>query len=74
MSVILIVMTLSFGLDLNLGLIRYGNLWRRSSRELQANLLPADLETYRPLKQRAAHRLLRNLLSYPDKFEQHVRQ
>ena len=74
MSVILTVMILSFGLGFNMGFLRYGTLWRRSSREIQANLLPADLETYQPLKQRAVHRLLRNLLSSPDNFEQHFRQ
>ena len=67
-------MTLSFGMGFVIGLLPYNALWRRSSREIQANLRPVDLESYQPLKQRALHRLLRNLLSSPDKFGQHVRQ
>ncbi|KAF8259228.1 hypothetical protein EI94DRAFT_1042578, partial [Lactarius quietus] len=43
------------------------------ARELQANLRPADLESYQPIEQRAVHRLLCNLLSSPDNFEQHLR-
>jgi len=62
-----------FGIDFNMGFIRYGAVWRRSRRELQASLRPADLESYQPLEQRAVHRLLRNLLSSPDNFEQHIR-
>ena len=74
LSVTLTVMTLSFGMSFNMGFLPYNALWRRSSRELQANLRPVDLESYQPLEQRAVHRLLRNLLSSPDKFEQHLRQ
>ena len=74
LSVILTIKTLSFGLGFLMGLLPYNALWRRSSRELQANLRPVDLESYQPLEQRALYRLLRNLLSSPDKFEQHVRQ
>ena len=74
MAVILTVMTLSFGIHFNLGFIPYGALWRRSRRELQASFRPADLELYQPLEQRAVHGLLRNLLSSPDNFEQHLRQ
>ena len=74
MPVILTVMFLSLGMSFVMGFFPYNALWRRASRELQANLRPVDLESYRPLEQRAVHRLLRNLLSSPDKFEQHVRQ
>jgi cytochrome P450 len=52
----------------------YGSLWRRSRRELHANFRPADLESYKPLKQRAVHRLLRSLLSSPDNFKQHFKE
>jgi cytochrome P450 len=51
--------------------IPHGAVWRRSRRELQASLRPADLESYQPIEQRAVHCLLRNLLSSPDNFEQH---
>jgi cytochrome P450 len=61
-------------MDWNLAIARYGTAWRHSRREFQANLGPADLEAYRPLEQRAVHRLLRNLLSSPDNFMQHLRQ
>ena len=74
MSVILTVMTLSFGMGFNMGFLPYNALWRRSRREIQASFRPADLESYQPLEKRALHRLLRNLLSSPDKFEHHVRQ
>ncbi|KAI9467400.1 cytochrome P450 [Lactarius psammicola] len=62
-----------FGMDYNIALARYGPAWRHSRREFQANLGPADLEAYQPLEQQAVHRLLRNLLSSPDKFMQHLR-
>ena len=44
--------TSSFGLDFNMGFIPYGDVWRRSRRELQASLRPADLESYQPIEQR----------------------
>ncbi|KAN0130025.1 Cytochrome P450 [Lactarius tabidus] len=67
-------MTLSFGIvESNMGLLPYGPLWRRARRELLANLSPADLESYQPIERRAIHCLLRNLLSFPDNFEQHLR-
>ena len=71
---ILINATSSFGMDYNLGLARYGTAWRHSRREFQAHLGPAELEEYRPLEQRAVHRLLRSLLSSPDDFVQHLKQ
>ncbi len=71
---ILITATSSFGMDYNLGLARYGTAWRHSRREFQAYMGPADLEAYRPLELQAVHRLLRNLLSSPDNFPQHLKQ
>ncbi|KAI9467402.1 cytochrome P450 [Lactarius psammicola] len=62
-----------FGMDYNIAFTRYGTAWRHSRREFQANLGPADLEAYRPLEQQAVHGLLRNLLSSPDNFAQHLR-
>jgi len=62
------------GIDFNVGFIPYGPGWRRSRRELHESLRPADLESYQPLEQRAAHLFLRNLLSSPDNFGQHCRQ
>ncbi|KAI9445994.1 cytochrome P450 [Lactarius indigo] len=62
-----------FGMDYNIALLQYGTAWRHSRREFQANFGPADLEAYQPLEQRAVHRLLRNLLSSPDNFMQHLR-
>ncbi|KAN0130018.1 Cytochrome P450 [Lactarius tabidus] len=62
-----------FGIDFNMAFIPHGSVWRRSRRGLQENLRPADLESYRPIEQRAVHCLLRNLLSSPDNFEQHLR-
>jgi len=62
-----------FGIDFNMAFLPHGALWRRSRRELQASFRPADLESYQPLEQRAVHGLLRNLLSSPDNFEQHLR-
>jgi cytochrome P450 len=70
----LTIMTLSFGMDFNMALAPYGALWRRSRRELQASFRTTDVESYQPLEQRAVHGLLRNLLSSPDNFEQHLRQ
>ncbi|KAH8998286.1 cytochrome P450 [Lactarius hatsudake] len=62
-----------FGMDYNIGLARYGPAWRHSRREFQAYLSPADLDAYQPLEQQAVHRLLRNLLSSPENFVQHLR-
>ncbi len=70
----LITATSSFGMDYNIALVGYGAAWRHSRREFQANFGPADLEAYQPLEQQAVHRLLRNLLSSPDNFMQHLRQ
>jgi cytochrome P450 len=56
-----------------MGFLRYGSLWRRARREFQANFSPADLESYKSIQQRAVHCLLRNLLSSPDNFDQHLR-
>ena len=61
-------------MDYNIPAARYGTAWRRSRREFQANFGPTDLEAYQPLEQQAVHRLLRNLLSSPDDFLQHLRQ
>jgi cytochrome P450 len=72
---ILIIIASSFGIvDHNAGFLPYGSLWRRARREFQANLSPADVESYQPIKQRAVHCLLRNLLSSPGNFDQHLRQ
>ncbi|KAH8978634.1 cytochrome P450 [Lactarius akahatsu] len=69
----LVVIKDLFGMDYNIGLLRYGTAWRHSRREFQANMGPADLEAYQPLGKQAVHRLLRNLLASPDKFAQHLR-
>ncbi|KAH9160853.1 cytochrome P450 [Lactarius sanguifluus] len=69
----LVVAEKLFGMDYNIGIARYGPAWRHSRREFQAYLSPADLDAYRPLEQQAVHRLLRNLLSSPDNFVQHLR-
>ncbi|KAF8268439.1 cytochrome P450 [Lactarius quietus] len=60
-------------LDFNLGFLPATRAWRRSRREFDAHLRPVDLESFRPTKQRAMHRLLRNLLSSPDQFARHLR-
>ena len=71
---ILITAALSFGMDYNLGTARYGTAWRHSRREFLAHVGPTDLEAYKPIELQAVHRLLRNLLSSPDNFTQHLRQ
>ena len=72
---ILTTATSSFGMDWNFSIAPHGTAaWRHSRREFQANLGPADLEAYQPLEQQAVHCLLRNLLSSPDNFMQHLRQ
>ncbi|KAI9445989.1 cytochrome P450 [Lactarius indigo] len=69
----LVVINDLFGMDYNIGLTRYGTAWRHARREFQTHLGPDDLEAYQPLEQQAVHRLLRNLLSSPDNFTQHLR-
>jgi cytochrome P450 len=71
---ILITSTSSFGMNFNIAAAPYGAAWRHSRREFQANLGPAEFEAYLPLEKQAAHRLLRNLLSSPDNFMQHLWQ
>ena len=71
---ILIIANSSFGMNYAFGFARYGTAWRHARREFQAHFGPEELEAYRPLEQQAAHRLLRNLLSSPDNFLQHLRQ
>ncbi|KAI9432091.1 cytochrome P450 [Lactarius indigo] len=68
-----LIIASSFGMDFNIALEPYGPAWRHSRREFRANFRPVDLEAYQPLEQRAVHRLLRNLLSSPDSFVQHLR-
>ncbi|KAI9445986.1 cytochrome P450 [Lactarius indigo] len=69
----LVVLQELAGMDYHLGLAQYGSAWRHSRREFQAYLSPAELEAYQPLEQQAVHRLLRNLLSSPEHFAQHLR-
>ena len=61
-------------MDYNIIGTRYGTAWRHSRREFRANFGPTDLKAYRPLEKQAVNRLLRNLLSSPDNFAQHLRQ
>ncbi|KAI9432002.1 cytochrome P450 [Lactarius indigo] len=68
-----VVMQDLFGMDFNIALEPYGPAWRHSRCEFWANFRPVDLEAYQPLERRAVHRLLRNLLSSPDSFVQHLR-
>ena len=61
-------------MDFNIGFLPYGPTWRHLRREFHINFLPTELEAFRPFEQRAVHRLLRNLLSSPNKFSKHLRQ
>jgi cytochrome P450 len=58
----------------NFAFAPYGPTWRHLRRAFHINFLPTQLEEFRPVEQRAAHGLLRNLLDSPDKFSQHLRQ
>ncbi|KAI0279444.1 cytochrome P450 [Russula aff. rugulosa BPL654] len=60
-------------MDFNIGFLPYGPTWRHLRREFHINFLPTELEAFRPFEQRAVHRLLRNLLSSPNKFSKHLR-
>ena len=64
----------SLGMDWVTGFIPYGARWRTLRRGLHAYFHPAASKAYRPLEQRAVHRLLRNLLQSPENFSQHLRQ
>jgi hypothetical protein len=61
-------------MDFNIGFLPYGPTWRHLRREFHINFLPTELETFRPFEQRAVHRLLRSLLTSPNKFSKHLRQ
>ncbi|KAI9449573.1 cytochrome P450 [Lactarius psammicola] len=60
-------------LDWVTGFIPYGARWRSLRRGLHAHFHPAASKAYRPLEQRAVHRLLRDLLRSPESFSQHLR-
>jgi cytochrome P450 len=57
-----------------IGVLTYGPAWRHLRREFHINFLPTEMEVFRPLEQRAVHRLLRNFLSSPHNFSKHLRQ
>ena len=64
----------SLGMDWVTGFLPYGARWRTLRRALHAHFHPAASKAFRPLEQRAVHRLLRNLLQSPESFSQHLRQ
>jgi hypothetical protein len=57
-----------------IGFVPYGATWRHLRRAFHINFLPTELEAFRSFEQRAVHRLLRNLLTSPDNFSQHLKQ
>ncbi|KAI0299925.1 cytochrome P450 [Russula brevipes] len=69
----MIVLRKLLGMDFNIGFMPYGPTWRYLRRAFHINFLPTKLEAFRPFEQRAVHRLLRNLLTSPDNFPQHLR-
>ncbi|KAI0258893.1 cytochrome P450 [Gloeopeniophorella convolvens] len=56
-----------------IGFLGYGTKWRYLRHKFHMNFHPAAAKTYEPLEQRAAHQLLRSLLSNPDGHAQHLR-
>ncbi|KAI0259755.1 cytochrome P450 [Gloeopeniophorella convolvens] len=57
----------------SIGFIEYGTKWRHLRHKFHMNFHPAAAKTYEPHEQRAAHQLLRSLLSNPDGHAQHLR-
>ena len=57
-----------------MGFQPYGQTLRHLRRQFDASFPPTKLEEFRPIEKRAAHRLLRNLLSSPDNFSKHLKQ
>ncbi|KAI0295334.1 cytochrome P450 [Multifurca ochricompacta] len=51
----------------------YGDRWRRLRRAFHVHFHSTASNAYRPLEIQAVQRLLRNLLSSPDNFSQHLR-
>ncbi|KAI9449572.1 cytochrome P450 [Lactarius psammicola] len=69
----LVALNSILGMDWVPGFMSYGARWRSLRREFHAHFHPAASKAYRPLEQRAVHRLLRNLLQSPESFSQHLR-
>ncbi|KAI0295325.1 CyP450 monooxygenase [Multifurca ochricompacta] len=61
------------GMDFNHGLLPYGDSWRRLRRAFHAHFDATTSKTYKPLEIQAVQGLLRNLMSSPDNFSQHLK-
>ncbi|KAJ7212055.1 cytochrome P450 [Mycena pura] len=61
------------GWDFNIGLIPYGDKWRRYRRMSQQHFHRDASQTHRPIQLKKIHDLLRGLLSSPENFRQHIR-
>ncbi|KAI0295324.1 CyP450 monooxygenase [Multifurca ochricompacta] len=61
------------GFHFNHVFLPYGDQWRRQRRAFHAHFDATTSKAYRPLEMQAVQRLLRNLISSPDNFSQHLR-
>ena len=62
------------GWDFNLGLLPYGELWRRHRRLFHHFFNVNAVSKYQPIQRREVHAFLRRLLDTPDNFFHHIRQ
>ena len=58
----------------NIGLLPYGEGWRRHRRSFHQYFNQNAVSKYFPIQRREVHAFLRRLLDTPDKFLHHVRQ
>ncbi|KAG2131395.1 cytochrome P450 [Suillus clintonianus] len=61
-----------FGLDFNTVLIEYGARWRRQRRVFHQAFRAEAALSYRPMQQRKAQQLIRDMLDTPEEFIKHV--
>jgi len=63
----------SLGWEFVLGLMHYGDEWRKNRRTLHQKYRPDAALAHRPTQLAKVHELLRNLLVDPENFEHHYK-
>jgi len=61
------------GWDFNVNLMIYGDNWRHHRRLCQQLFRPKSSLVYRPIQTQKVHRMLYELLNYPEHFATHCR-
>ncbi|KIK66004.1 hypothetical protein GYMLUDRAFT_257904 [Collybiopsis luxurians FD-317 M1] len=67
-----VMMDLSGLTDLNVGLQRYSNKWRRNRKVFQQNFRQATISQFYPAQYKEVHLFLRRIISTPSNFMRHA--